>query len=175
MDSLSLDHHKTLFQPMGLGMLLSRKVGDGTDQGQVCSQKHLLSGSAGTLRAFTIWFSVARLGLDVFRSSLEEKLQLANYYSCKLKEVPGLVVEGNPVLAIVNFRVQGHNIEDSNARTKALSAKLQAKGHFHLDYTTLCKYYCIRICVCNFRFHLTKLCRLIDLIRCSVSSSKRYH
>src|SRR6266550_1284564 len=115
-DSVTLDPHKWLFQPMECGSVLIRDGArlertfaihpdylDGNDShggGEVNFADRGLQLSRG-FRALKIWMSVHTFGLAAFRAAIQRNLELAEFAQALVRSHAGLTLMAPALLGIV--------------------------------------------------------------------------
>jgi aromatic-L-amino-acid decarboxylase len=164
-DSLALDPHKGLFLPYGTGAVLVR-------DGEALRAAH--AATAGYLpdvpdefhdpsqfgpelsrpyRGLRVWLPVKLLGAARLRAAVAEKRALAVSAAERLARVPGLRLVAPPQLSLLAFRLErpGASAEQSDADTRALLARVNARQRVMLSGCTVGGRYLARICVLSFR------------------------
>ncbi|HEX2374450.1 MAG TPA: pyridoxal-dependent decarboxylase [Actinomycetota bacterium] len=116
-DSLALDAHKWLFQPLEAGCVLVRDVAL-LESIFSTSREFLLDAAAGErevnftdrglqltrgFRAFKLWLSLKVFGLDAFAAAVQHGMDLAGYADALLRRRPGWEVVAPTRLAVVSF------------------------------------------------------------------------
>ena len=165
-DSVALDPHKWLYQPIECGALLVR---DGTAlrrafeivpdylkdaavaEGEVNFSDLGLQLTRGW-RALKVWLSIQTLGLDAFRDAVERSLALAALAEARIRERPELELMAPAQLGIVCFRRRFPGVADEDelaALNAALVAELEATGEALVSSTRLHGAYAIRLCALN--------------------------
>jgi glutamate/tyrosine decarboxylase-like PLP-dependent enzyme len=116
-DSMSLDPHKWLFQPMECGCVLMRDaqhlkatyrimpeyLGDvhrNAAEVNPCDYGIQLTRS---FRALKLWMSIQYFGLDAFRAAMERGFALAEFAEARLREMPGWEIVTPAFMGIVTF------------------------------------------------------------------------
>jgi aromatic-L-amino-acid decarboxylase len=157
-DSIALDPHKWLYQPIECGALLVRNgeqlrrafeiVPDYLRDAEVADGEVNFSDLGLQLtrgwRALKLWLSIQTLGLDAFRAGIDSSLDLAALAERRIRETPELELLSPARLGIVCFR---RRLDD--ARNAALVAELEATGEAFVSSTRLHGEYAIRLCVLN--------------------------
>ena len=188
-DSVTLDPHKGLFLPYGTGCLL---VSDAeslrrahavfadympamqhdADFVDFCDISPELSRDFRGLRA---WLPIKLFGIDAFRRSLDEKLDLARWAADQLREVPDMEILAEPRLSLTAFRLAppGRSQEDLNSLNRELLARINARQNVYLTGTLLRGEFALRICVLSFRTHLDRLELCLADIRDSMEEVMR--
>jgi glutamate/tyrosine decarboxylase-like PLP-dependent enzyme len=157
-DSIALDPHKWLYQPIECGALLVRQgellrrafeiVPDYLKDAEVAEGEVNFSDLGLQLtrgwRALKIWLSIQTLGLDAFRDAIDRSLDLAVLAERRIRETPELELLSPAQLGIVCFR---RRLDE--ARNATLVAELEATGEALVSSTRLHGEYAIRLCALN--------------------------
>ena len=198
-DSITLDPHKSLFLPYGVGSLLVRD-GDALKRAHALSAAYLPSMQedpdlvdfnqispelSRSWRGLRVWLPIKMHGIGPFRANLDEKLDLAAWASAELKKIPGIEILAEPQLSIVAFRwrEEGHDGEDLNRINQELLERINAKKRVYLTGTTLkapsplpspagrggSERFAIRICVLSFRTHAERMREGMEDIRAAIA------
>jgi glutamate/tyrosine decarboxylase-like PLP-dependent enzyme len=123
-DSLALDAHKWLFQPLEAGCVLVRDVDVALLESIFSTRREfLLDAAAGarevdftdrglqltrSFRAFKLWLSLKVFGLDAFAAAVRHGMDLAGYADALLRRRTGWEVAAPTRLALVSFRFADH-------------------------------------------------------------------
>ncbi len=180
-DSVTLDPHKGLFLPYGNGSLLVRdpealrrahttfadympEMQQDTELVDFCQLSPELSRDFRGLRA---WLPIKLFGIDAFRSSLDEKLDLARWAADQLRSVPDMEILAEPQLSLVAFRwaPAGHSEGELNDLNRELLASVNARKNVYITGTVLRSRYALRICVLSFRTHRDRMERCVSDIQ----------
>ncbi len=164
-DSITLDPHKGLFLPYGLGALLVR---DGSAlvraHGESASyvQDVAEEGSLGfadlspelsrDFRGLRLWLPLMLHGVAAFREQLAEKLALARWFYEELRADPSFELLDEPRLSIVAFRLRAPEAEAERLGPE-LQRRVNARRRVFLSSTRIGGRYALRICVLSFRTH----------------------
>jgi glutamate/tyrosine decarboxylase-like PLP-dependent enzyme len=163
-DSIALDPHKWLYQPMECGALLVREghllrrafeiVPDYLKDAQVAEGEVNFSDLGLQLtrgwRALKVWLSIQTFGLDAFSHAIDSSLDLAAFAEQRVRRTPGLELMSPAQLGIVCFRRRFDGDEEEQAALNAaLVARLEATGDAFVSSTRLHGAYAIRLCVLN--------------------------
>ncbi len=182
-DSVALDPHKGLFLPYGSGSLLVRdpealrrvhttfadympEMQQDVDLVDFCQISPELSRDFRGLRA---WLPIKLFGIDAFRSSLDEKLDLARWATDQLREVPGMEILAEPQLSLTAFRwaPAGYSEDGLNDLNHDLLTCVNARQNVYLTGTMLRDRYALRICVLSFRTHRDRMEQcVVDIREC---------
>jgi aromatic-L-amino-acid/L-tryptophan decarboxylase len=165
-DSVTLDPHKWLFQPMECGSVLIRDGGrlersfaihpdylDGSHHrgdGEVDFADRGLQLSRG-FRALKVWTSVQTFGLAAFRDAIQRGLDLAELAQALISRDPRLTLMAPATLGMVCFRRDwpGCDEAETERRGLALVDALERGGTALVSTTRLAGRHAIRLCVLN--------------------------
>ena len=165
-DSVTLDPHKWLFQPMECGSVLIRDGArlertfaihpdylDGNaahSDGEVNFADRGLQLSRG-FRALKIWMSVQTFGLAAFRAAIQRNLELAEFAEAAVRGHAGLTVMAPATLGIVCFRREWPACDEAETERRgiALIDALERTGAALVSSTRLAGRHAIRLCVLN--------------------------
>jgi aromatic-L-amino-acid decarboxylase len=170
-DSLSLDPHKWLYQPLDCGCLLYRDLAlarktfmyTGTYAKQLSSDP--IEGFAffeesielsRRCRGLKLWLSLRYHGLDGFRAAIQRDLDHAQRLARTIDETPGLERLAPVELSAVCFRHlldQDASDRKRNDFNLALLKRILRRGKVYLSNAELKGKFCLRACIVN---HLTK-------------------
>lgn len=167
-DSITLDPHKWLFQPMECAAVLVREPGalerafavlpdylaeahGGEDEVDFSDRGLQLSRSARSLK---VWTSIATFGVAAFRATIDRNLDLAALAERIVEEDPDLELMNPATLGIVCFRrrVEGAGEDRVAEVNSALVTALMESGRGMVSTTRLHGRYAVRLVVLN---HLT--------------------
>ena len=165
-DSVTLDPHKWLFQPMECGSVLVR---DGAllertfaihpdylddlgarGDGEVNLADRGLQLSRG-FRALKVWMSVQTFGVAAFRSALQTGLDLAGLAGSLVREHPHLTLLAPAELGIICFRREWPGCDEAETERRGLELidALERTGQALVSSTRLAGRHAIRLCVLN--------------------------
>ncbi len=184
-DSVVLDPHKSLFLPYGNGSLLVRDP-------ETLKRAHALSADylprmqeASDLADFTllspelsrdwrglrVWLPIKMHGIGVFRTNLDEKLDLAAWAAGELARIPGVEILAEPQLSTLAFRLSRAGLSDAalDALNGDLMDRVNARARVYLTGTKLNGRFAIRICVLSFRTHLDRMEQGLEDIRAAIA------
>jgi aromatic-L-amino-acid/L-tryptophan decarboxylase len=157
-DSIALDPHKWLYQPIECGCLLVRD-GDKLRRAFATAPDYLADAAAAAgevnfsdlglqltrgWRALKVWLSIQTLGLDAFRAAIDRCLDLAAHAEARIRAHAELELLSGAQLGVVCFRRRA-----DDAYNAALVAQLAATGEALVSSTRLRGRYAIRLCVLN--------------------------
>ncbi|MGB8889992.1 MAG: pyridoxal-dependent decarboxylase [Candidatus Korobacteraceae bacterium] len=167
-DSLSLDPHKWLYQPLDCGCFLYRH---GADARRAFSHtgdyaKSLLEDPIESFayfeeslelsrrfRALKLWLSLRYHGLEKFREAIRNDLQHAQLLSRLVDKEPELELLAPVKLSAVCFRFlprRGTGVEADALNQKILQRVVQ-RGRVYLSNATIHGKFCLRACFVNHR------------------------
>jgi aromatic-L-amino-acid decarboxylase len=168
-DSISLDPHKWLYQPLDCGCLLYRSSeaaqkafshsGDYTRalsvdpiEGFAFFEESLEL--SRRFRALKLWLSLRYHGLAAFRESIRKDLAHAHHLAEAIKAEPQLELTGTGDLSAVCFRYRGASGIDEaelNPLNASILKRTQKRGRVYLSNATLAGKFCLRACIVNHR------------------------
>jgi aromatic-L-amino-acid decarboxylase len=168
-DSLSLDPHKWLYQPLDCGCLLyrdskaargafsdtgdyARALSDDPVEGFAFFEESLEL--SRRFRALKLWLSLRYHGLAAFRAAIQNDLDLANGLAVKIAAQPELELVAVGDLSAVCFRYIGDGRmpeEELNRCNADILKHVVERGHVYLSNATLRGKFCLRACVVNHR------------------------
>jgi aromatic-L-amino-acid/L-tryptophan decarboxylase len=167
-DSLSLDPHKWLYQPLDCGCLLYRDAANarqtftytGTYAKQLSADP--IEGFAffeesielsRRFRALKLWLSLRYHGLEGFRAAIRQDLDHAQRLAAAIEACPVLERVGPAVeLSAVCFRHRVSQDAGEGARNRfnlALLKRIIARGRVYLSNAELQNKFCLRACIVN--------------------------
>jgi glutamate/tyrosine decarboxylase-like PLP-dependent enzyme len=163
-DSVTLDPHKWLYQPIECGALLVRD-GRLLAEAFTINPDYLADYKSDAVnfsdlgvqltrsaRALKIWLSFNYFGADAFRDAIDRSIDLAQVAEQAVRESPSLELLSPASLGIIAFRRRFEGVEDE-ATLEALNAGLvtafEMTGRGLLSSTRLHGVYAIRMCVMN--------------------------
>ena len=167
-DSMSLDPHKWLYQPLDCGCLLYRDA-SAAQRAFAHTGDYAKSLNADPVegfaffeesmelsrrfRALKLWLSLRYHGLEAFRSAIKNDLRHAQRLAAAVEKHPDLELIGSGGLSAVCFRVRGDKRDASalNERNAAILRRLIERGNVYLSNATLHGTFCLRACFVNHR------------------------
>lgn len=168
-DSISLDPHKWLYQPLDCGCLLYRDPAQARaafsftgDYARVLSDDPIEGFAffeesmelSRRFRALRLWLSLRYHGVSAFRESIENNLLLAQRLAKDIQSRPEFELAGRPELSAVCFRYKGikpSSDETLNQHNAELLKRIQGRGHVYLSNATLRGKFYLRACIVNHR------------------------
>jgi aromatic-L-amino-acid decarboxylase len=176
-DSITLDPHKGLFMPYGLGALLVR------DGGALVRAHHESAhyvqdveedGSLGfadlspelsrDFRGLRLWLPLMLHGVAAFREQLAEKLSLARWAHRQLSADPRFEMLDEPQLSVVAFRLRAGG-EDADRLGPELLRRVNARRRVFLSSTRVDGRHVLRLCVLSFRTHEDRVRDAVEALR----------
>ena len=168
-DSISLDPHKWLYQPLDCGCLLYRssqaakKAFSHTGDYARSLTADPVEGFAffeeslelsRRFRALKLWLSLRYHGLAAFRESIRKDLAQARRLADFIRKEPQLELLAPVALSAVCFRHRGTKQlsgEDLNRFNASLLKRVVERGRVYLSNATLHGKFCLRACIVNHR------------------------
>lgn len=168
-DSLSLDPHKWLYQPLDAGCLLYRDAGaaqkafahtgdyaraltaDSVEGFAFFEESVELS---RRFRALKLWLSLRYHGFEAFRDAIRQDLGHARRLATQIGAHPELELMAPVELSAVCFRYRGTGTtseEESNRLNAAILKRVVERGRVYLSNASLRNRFCLRACVVNHR------------------------
>lgn len=168
-DSISLDPHKWLYQPIDCGCLLYRDasaaqrafansgayvrvLNDDPIEGYAVFEESLEL--SRRFRALKLWFSLRYHGFGSFRKSIEKDLLHAQRLGNAIDLEPELELLAPIELSTVCFRFIGNKRltePQLNRVNFEILRRVIERGHVYLSNSTLRSQFCLRACVVNHR------------------------
>ena len=168
-DSISLDPHKWLYQPLDCGCLLYRSP-EAAQQTFSHSGDYARSLTADPIegfvffeesmelsrrfRALKLWLSLRYHGVAAFRRSIAKDLAQARRLANAIEGEPHLELLAPVELSAVCFRYRGTgglSEEELNPLNLALLKRVVARGRVYLSNASLRGKFCLRACIVNHR------------------------
>jgi aromatic-L-amino-acid/L-tryptophan decarboxylase len=168
-DSISLDPHKWLYQPLDCGCLLYRDAsaarkafshtGDyakalSTDPIERFAFFEESPELSRRFRALKLWLSLRYHGRDAFRDAIKNDLAHARRLAECIVEQPELQLVAPVELSAVCFRYLGKggmSEAELNRLNLSILKRLNERGRVYLSNATLRAKFCLRACVVNHR------------------------
>jgi aromatic-L-amino-acid decarboxylase len=181
-DSITIDAHKSLLVPYGVGGLL---VADGralveahegrgaymqdvVDDPRVPDYFALGAELSRPYRGLDIWLPLHIHGVDAFRAELDRMLDLARRAAARLRGVPGIELAVQPTLSIVGFRCS-----TGNADTAEVLARLNHSGEVHVSSTTVDDRLTLRLAFLNHRTSIAIADRAVEIVAEAVAELRQ--
>ena len=168
-DSISLDPHKWLYQPLDCGCLLYRDpnqartafahTGDyakvlSTDPTEGFAFFEESIELSRRFRALRLWLSLRYHGLQAFRESIREDLELAQRLANAIHSHEKFQLLASPELTAVCFRYRtdkSNSEDDLNRRNAEILQEVVRRGRVYLSNAALCGKFYLRACIVNHR------------------------
>lgn len=177
-DSITVDAHKSLFLPFGIGGLLVRNrsavvdahEGAGAymqDIARVELPHYMEMGPELTRpnRGVQVWLALNLHGVGRFRDELDRMLDLAERAADRLGSLPGVELIDRPQLSVVAFRAQA-----GDDATRALLDGLLDSREVHVSSTTIDGGMYVRLALLNQRTTDEVVDRAIDIVEMTLRS-----
>jgi aromatic-L-amino-acid/L-tryptophan decarboxylase len=166
-DSLSLDPHKWMYQPLDCGCLLYRDLemarqtfkytGDyakqlSTDPVEGFAFFEESIELSRRFRALKLWLSLRYHGLESFRAAIARDLEHARRLAAAVSQCPELELLNPVELSAVCFRhlmKKDASEEERNRFNTALLKRLIARGRVYISNASLKGKFCLRACIVN--------------------------
>ncbi len=168
-DSISLDPHKWLYQPLDCGCLLyhsaeaaqttfahsgdyARSLNADPVEGFAFFEESLEL--SRRFRALKLWLSLRYHGFAAFRESITKDLEQARRLAAAIKQDPRLEVLAPAELSAVCFRhkgTSGMTAEDINRFNLDLLKRVVERGRVYLSNASLRGKFSLRACIVNHR------------------------
>src|SRR3954468_3725408 len=167
-DSISLDPHKWLYQPLDCGCLLYRSR-EAAQKAFSHSGDYTRALSADPIegfaffeeslelsrrfRALKLWLSIRYHGLAAFRESIRKDLMHAGRLADAVEHEPQLELVGRGELSAVCFRYRTQGTAETalNQLNASILQRTQKRGRVYLSNATLAGKFCLRACIVNHR------------------------
>lgn len=180
-DSLTMDPHKGLFLPYGLGVILvkdKQAVYDSfyheanyippSDKDPEPSPGDYSPELTKHFRGLRLWLPLKLHGVAPFRACLQEKLLLARYFYTEIKE-HGFEVGPEPDLSVVAFRyvpkaIAG-DLDQVNNFNEVLRDAVNNDGRVFISDSKVKGKVMLRMACLSFRTHLRNIDHLIKILK----------
>ncbi len=166
-DSISLDPHKWLYQPLDCGCLLFRDCKQAQaafshsgDYARVLSQDPVEGFAffeeslelSRRFRALKLWVSLRYHGLDAFREAIRADLQHAQQLARRIAAEPALELLAPVVLSAVCFRYVANQTQEQTSRLNAvILQEVLRRGRVYISNATIQGKFALRACFVNHR------------------------
>lgn len=173
-DSITLDAHKSLFLPFGVGGLLVRDesallgaldgrgayMQDVPAHGTVPNYFAMSPELTRPARGLETWLALQLHGIAPFRDALDRMLDLAAWATAELRTIDGIRVIAEPELSIVAF-----HSESGDAATQHIAKHMIDSGDVHVSSTTVDGNFMIRLAFLSQRTEHDVAVRAVELVR----------
>jgi aromatic-L-amino-acid/L-tryptophan decarboxylase len=169
-DSLSLDPHKWLYQPLDCGCLLFRDpeiarttFSHSGDYARALSNDPVEGFAffeesmelSRRFRALKVWLSLRYHGLNAFRQAIRRNLEDAEFLAGQVRRHAQLELLAPVELSAVCFRWRGSggspNDDDLNRRNEAILKKVIERGRVYISNASILGKFALRACIVNHR------------------------
>lgn len=164
-DSIALDAHKWLFQPVECGCVLVRRGEDLRETFRIVaaylrdtdlSAEEVNFRDWGVqmtrgFRALKLWMTIQVFGMDAMRAAITRGMRLAGVAEEELRELPGWEIVTPAQLGIVTFRHRPNGIDGAEADDlqRRIATGLAEDGYALLSTTELRGRTVLRLCTIN--------------------------
>ena len=165
-DSISLDAHKWLYQPIDCSVLLYRDA-DMARRTFAYSAEYVKTASDDPIegfaffdqtielsrrfRALKLWLSLRYHGLGAFRAAITENLAQAKLLAELIESEPSLELLAPVELSAVCFRWTDADVDTLNDRNEAILRDVTQTGHVWLSNASVRGSVGLRVCITNHR------------------------
>jgi glutamate/tyrosine decarboxylase-like PLP-dependent enzyme len=167
-DSISLDAHKWLYQPLDCGILLfkdaaaARAAFSFTGEYARALETDSVEGFAffeeslelsRRFRALKLWLSLRYHGFNAFRAAINADLAHARQLADRIRSTPELELLAPVTLSAVCFRYRprDRSVADLNALNAELLRRVVRRGRIYLSNASLAGQFALRACFVNHR------------------------
>ncbi len=165
-DSISLDPHKWLYQPLDCGCLLYRDPGAARaafshtgDYARSLSQDPVEGFAffeeslelSRRFRALKLWLSLRYHGFAAFRETLRSNLEQAQRLARNIQEHPALELLAPVELSAVCFRYCEGEPGDLDGRNTAILREVIRRGRVYISNASIRGKFALRACIVNHR------------------------
>ncbi len=185
-DSVAIDPHKGLFLAYGLGAVLIKNVEaqlashyyranymqDTFDANEELSPADLSPELTKHFRGLRMWLPLQLLGIQPFKSALEEKVLLCRYFYEEIQKL-GFEVGPYPELSVCTYRYVPRDGSDANEFNRQLVEHVQHDGRIFVSSTNIGGVFWIRLAVLSFRTHLQQIDTLLEVFKKGVEKLEK--
>jgi aromatic-L-amino-acid/L-tryptophan decarboxylase len=176
-DSVSLDAHKWLYQPVDCGLFLfkdgdlARRTFSFTGDYTRTLTEDPLEGFAffeeslelsRRFRALKLWLSIRYHGLAAYRNSIREDLELARELASKIAESDRFELLAPVELSAVCFGLCRPDRRDVDQLNQAVLRQVNARGRVYISNATINDRFALRACITNHRTTRQDVAELIQ-------------
>ncbi len=176
-NSITIDPHKGLFLPYGLGAVLIKDIRqmkkshyylanymqDTLSSTDEPSPADLSPELSKHFRGLRLWLPLKLHGTKPFIACLEEKLLLAKYFYLEIQKL-GFEIECEPELSVLTYRYIPKK-GDPNLFNKRLVEEVQKDGRVFITSTMLNGKFTLRLAVLAFRTHLKTIKLTLKILK----------
>jgi glutamate/tyrosine decarboxylase-like PLP-dependent enzyme len=184
-DSLSVDAHKWLYQPLDCSVLLyrdpaaARRTFSLTDdyaaslsadpvEGQVFFEETVEL--SRRVRALKLWLSLRYHGLQAFRESIAGNIAQARRLAALVDAEPRLERVADVPLSAVCFRWTDGDTDALDATNAAILDRVNRRGRVYLSNATVRGHFVLRACITNHRTTDADVAAVVDEVLAAASS-----
>jgi aromatic-L-amino-acid decarboxylase len=166
-DSVTLDPHKWLYQPIEVGALLVRngallrrgfEIGAEYLEGIEAADREVNFSDLGlqltrSCRALKLWMSLRYFGVDAFRTTIDRCIDLAQHAQRSIEASPELELLSEASLGIVTFRRRPPGVDDEVVLERinaALVAEIERDGQVLVSSARVRGRFALRLCILNY-------------------------
>jgi aromatic-L-amino-acid decarboxylase len=179
-DSITLDPHKWLYQPVELGALLVRE-GSALRRGFEISPEFLKDVEAAdgevnfsdrglqltrSCRALKLWISLRYFGVSAFRSAIDNCLDLALHAQDRIESSPALELMSAASLGVVTFRRHPGDVDDEAILERinaSIAERIERGGEVFISTARVRGRYVLRLCILNHSTSQAEVDRVLEL------------
>jgi aromatic-L-amino-acid decarboxylase len=179
-DSITLDPHKWLYQPIEVGALLVRDgaalrrgfeiVPEYLDDVEAVDREVNFSDLGLQLtrssRALKLWMSLRYFGVGAFRAAIDKCLDLALHAQSRVEESPDLELMSPASLGVVTFRRHPAGVDDEAVLERinaGLVERIERGGEVFVSTGRVRGRYVVRLCILNHSTTQAEVDRALDL------------
>jgi glutamate/tyrosine decarboxylase-like PLP-dependent enzyme len=179
-DSIALDPHKWLYQPIEVGALLVRD-GASLRRGFEISPDYLEDIKASerevnfadlglqltrSCRALKLWISLRYFGVGAFRAAIDRSLDLALHAQRQIEASPELELMSPASLGVVTFRRRPSGVDDEAVLERInvdIADRIERGGDVFLSTGRVRGRYVLRLCILNHSTTEAEVDRALEL------------
>jgi aromatic-L-amino-acid/L-tryptophan decarboxylase len=179
-DSITLDPHKWLYQPVELGALLVRD-GSALRRGFEISPEFLKDVEATdgevnfsdrglqltrSCRALKLWISLRYFGVSAFRTAIDNCLDLALHAQDRIESAPELELMSQASLGVVTFRRHPSGVDDEAILERinaSIAERIERGGEVLISTARVRGRYVLRLCILNHSTSQAEVDRALEL------------
>jgi glutamate/tyrosine decarboxylase-like PLP-dependent enzyme len=179
-DSITLDPHKWLYQPIELGALLVRDgaklrrgfeiSSDFLQDAEACSDEVNFSDLGLQLtrsaRSLKLWISLRYFGVAAFREAIDGCLDLALHAEAAVESSSELELMTPASLGIVTFRRHPEGVDNEATLERinaSLAGQIEASGEVFVSSARVAGRYVLRLCILNHSTTQAEVDRVLEL------------
>ena len=185
-DSVSMDAHKWLYQPLDCGVLFYRdraaarrafsmtddyaaSLSDDPVEGDVFFEETIEL--SRRIRALKLWLSVRYHGLSAFRNAIAQNLRQARLLAELIDREHSLARMADVPLSAVCFRWQGADESTLDQRNAEILERVNRRGRVYLSNATVRGRFVLRACITNHRTTDDDVAAVIDEVLAAASET----